>query len=72
MSDISSAITRLKYLTRPDAKITIRTVWSNGRSVRNYQSQDKPGAYVVTRTAPEGYRKMTMILIDESNEEAAE
>lgn len=47
------------------AKITTATVWSNRKTVRRYCGQDRPdsGNYVKDGSA-RGYRKMTMILID--------
>lgn|GEM_PF-3678102 len=64
MTGIERAIDTLRFVA-PSAKVTQHTVWSNGRSVRNYRGQDKSGAHVTNRTSAKGYRRMTMILIDE-------
>ena len=54
-------------LTPQDANITTATVWSNGKTVLRYCGQDREdgGNYSTNHSKHDGYRKMTMILIDE-------
>lgn len=68
MTPVNYAIAALNSLPL-DAKVVVRTVWSNGNKIRRYSGQDKPGADV-KKTAPErGFRKMTVILIEEVDAE---
>lgn len=67
MRPVSDAIAALNRLPL-DEKVVMRTVWSNGKVIRRYCGQDKPDAYV-SKTAPSrGFRKMTVILIEEVTE----
>lgn len=61
------------FLVSPTAKITTATVWSNGKMVRRYCGQDhEDSGNYVKNGAARGFRKMTMILIDNDINESGD
>jgi len=66
---MNNTLNNLAHIVKPSAKITTATVWSNGKTVRRYCGQDRPDSgFYVKDGAARGYRKMTMILIDDGGD----
>ncbi|GGF88295.1 hypothetical protein [Paenibacillus abyssi] len=64
MKPVSDAIAALNRLPI-DGEVVMRTVWSDGKVIRRYNGQDSPGFFTRRTSAERGFRKMTVILIEE-------